>query len=101
MDNSYISETLHFKVDSLFIYTFSSLFLSMNLISIFDLSSAEIEAILEKAAELKRERSEKIVEGTFPPNFNSRCSFGFNRKRTNFGTFAENIFISLESLSIT
>ncbi|MEA2074871.1 MAG: hypothetical protein U9O85_03940 [Euryarchaeota archaeon] len=51
----------------------------MNLISIFDLSSAEIEAILEKAAELKRERSEKFVEGTF----------------------AENIFISLESLSIT
>jgi ornithine carbamoyltransferase len=40
----------------LFIYTLRSLSLTMNLISIFDLSSAEIEAILSKAKELKRER---------------------------------------------
>ena len=32
----------------------------MNLISIFDLSHAEIEAIIEKAKELKRERKEGI-----------------------------------------
>ena len=43
-----------------FIYIFPYLFYIMNLISIFDLSRAEIEALIEKAIEVKRERKEGV-----------------------------------------
>jgi len=50
----------YFKETRLFIYTFLSFFLIMNLISIFDLSHAEIAEIIEKGKELKRERKEGV-----------------------------------------